>query len=159
MKKDKPEDTRNLNAKYPPSEPCSCEICVKFCHRPGWWTVDEARKAIESGLARYMMLEISPEHKFGVLSPSFKGNEGNYALQIFSGYGCTFLSERLCRLFGTGLQPLECRFCHHERMGEGKKCHLDIEKNWNTETGKRLVVQWGNLTGFWQRQGLSVREK
>lgn len=159
MKKDHTQNNQSISEKYPPSESCSCKICVNFCRRPGWWTVDEAQKAIESGLAGYIMLEISPEHKFGVLSPSFKGNEVNYALQIFSKYGCTFLSDGLCRLFGTGLQPLECRFCHHGRMGEGKKCHLDIEKDWNTEAGKRLIVRWGNITGFWQRQGLSVREK
>jgi anaerobic selenocysteine-containing dehydrogenase len=132
---------------------------MNFCLRPGWWTVDEAVNAIEAGLAGRMMLEISPEQSFGVLSPSFKGNEGNYALQLFSKYGCTFLSNQLCTIHGTGLMPLECRFCHHSRMGLGKKCHHEIEKDWNTEKGKKLIVRWGNMTGFWQRQGLSVTEK
>jgi hypothetical protein len=145
--------------KYPPSEPCSCEICVSYCQRPGWWTVEEARKAIEAGLAKRIMLEISPEFNFGVLSPAFRGNEAAYALQIFSGEGCTFLHNKQCELFGTGLQPLECRYCHHERPGLGEKCHLDIEKDWNTKTGKLLIIKWGKLIKFWERQGLNIVEK
>jgi hypothetical protein len=156
-------DQRNtilkLSEKYLPSEPCSCETCVNYCKRPGWWTVDEASKAMSSGYAHRMMLEISPEFNVGVLSPAFKGNENNYALQLFSNQGCTFLQNGLCELFGTGLQPLECRYCHHSRIGKGIKCHLDIEKDWNTEQGKRLIVRWGNLTGFWQRQNMLMIER
>ena len=149
----------NLYKKYPPSEPCSCEICLSYCHRPGWWTVEEARKAMEAGYAGRMMFELSPERNFGVLSPAFKGNEGNYALQIFSKNGCTFLNHGLCELFGTGLQPLECRYCHHDRKGMGVQCHHDLEKDWKTEKGKRLIVQWGNRTGFWKNQGFEIVEK
>jgi hypothetical protein len=148
-----------LSEKYPPSAPCSCERCVSFCKRPGWWTVDEAEKAIEAGLGGRMMLEVAPEFTFAVLSPAFKGNEGKYALQLYSGQGCTFLKEERCELFGTGNQPLECRFCHHDREGEGQKCHGDIEMEWNTGKAKRLIVRWGNQTGFWQRSGLIMKEK
>lgn len=149
----------NLKVKYQPSEPCSCDICRNYCIRPGWWTVDEAKKAIEWGLAKRMMLEISPERNFGVLSPAFKGNESNFALQIFAKNGCTFLNNGLCELFGTELQPLECRFCHHNRKGLGQACHLDIEKDWKTKQGQILIVKWGNLIGFWRRQGLIFIEK
>jgi hypothetical protein len=145
--------------KYPPSEPCSCDICRSYCERPGWWSVEEARKAVEAGFGMRMMLEIAPEQNFGVLSPAFKGNEGNYSLQVFSKNRCTFLSDGLCELFGTGYQPIECRFCHHDRAGQGKKCHLELEKDWNSESGKRLIVQWGNLIGFWTRQRLRLEEK
>jgi hypothetical protein len=151
---------KTLYEKYPPSEPCSCPICISYClKRPGWWTVEEAEKAIAAGYAKRMMLEISPEHSFGVLSPAFKGNECNYALQILSDQGCTFLMDGLCELFDTGFQPMECRFCHHSRKGHGIKCHSDIEKEWNTIEGKRLIVRWGNITGFWQQQGLVVNER
>ena len=37
---------RSLEEKYPPSEPCACEICRAYCARPGWWTVEEARRAM-----------------------------------------------------------------------------------------------------------------
>ncbi|MDD3859908.1 MAG: hypothetical protein PHW83_06900 [Bacteroidales bacterium] len=128
--------------KYPPSKSCSCEICIGYCNRPGWWTVEEARIALDKGLGSRMMLEIAPNFSFGVLSPAFKGNEGNIALQIFSRNGCTFLQNNLCELHNTGLQPLECRFCHHDRKGEGIKCHLDIEKEWHSEIGQKLVKTW-----------------
>lgn len=143
-----------LARKYPPSSPCICDVCRAYCQRPGWWTVEEAAKAIESGYADRMMMEISPELTFGVLSPAFKGNEGNIAMQIYSRRGCTFFKDGLCELFGTGFQPLECRFCHHSRPGLGRKCHLDIEKDWHSREGQRLVIHWGNLTGFFERQGL-----
>ncbi len=41
----------DLHEKFPPSEPCTCEVCTSYCKRPGWWTVKEARMALESGLA------------------------------------------------------------------------------------------------------------
>ena len=62
----------NLAKRFPPSKPCSCDICLGYCQRPGWWTVEEAAKAIEAGYADRMMLEMSPELTFGVLSPAFK---------------------------------------------------------------------------------------
>ncbi len=135
----------NLRDKYRPSEPCSCDICKSYCLRPGWWTVDEAEKVILSGLSNRIMLEISPERNFGVLSPAFKGNERYYALQLFSRNGCTFYNEGLCELFGTGLQPLECRYCHHDRKGLGLQCHLDIEKDWRTARGQKLIIRWCNI--------------
>ena len=61
-----------LHQKYTPSEPCSCDICVAYCLRPGWWTLEEARKAIEAGYASRMMFEVSPDQ----LSISVK-DQGN----------------------------------------------------------------------------------
>ncbi len=137
----------NLEQKYPSSKPCSCEICLNYCQRPGWWTVDEAARVIDAGYAGRMMLELSPELTFGVLSPAFKGNEGYVALQIFAGQGCTFLWDGRCELHGTDLQPLECRYCHHTRRGLGEQCHSAIEKDWYTEEGQKLVIRWGEITG------------
>ena len=115
MKLNKLKKNLTLKQKYPTSPPCSCDICVNYCKRPGWWTVSEATKAIEAGYANRMMLELSPDKTFGVLSPAFKGNEGTYALQMYSDKNCTFLNDKnLCELFGTDFEPLECRFCHHD---------------------------------------------
>lgn len=141
-------NSKRLEKKYRPSEPCTCKICRNYCQRPGWWTVKEAERAIDLGLEKRMMLEVSPELTFGVISPAFKGCEGNFALQEFSMNGCTFLKEDLCEVFGTFLQPLECRFCHHDRRGEGKNCHLDIEKDWNTYEGQKIVNKWILKTDF-----------
>jgi hypothetical protein len=75
---------KDLREKYQPSEPCSCHVRLGYCLRPGWWTITEAAKAIKAGYAGRMMLEISPEKPFGVLSPAFKGCEtffDQYAIQ------------------------------------------------------------------------------
>jgi len=106
-----------------------------------------------------MMLEVSPQKDFAVLAPAFKGNECNYALQLYSNQGCTFLHNNRCELFGTGIMPLECRFCHHDRLGLGVKCHADIEEEWKSNDAKRLIIRWGNITGFWEKQGLVMVEK
>ena len=98
-----------------------------------------------------MMLEMSLERTFGVLSPAFKGCEVAFATNLYSSRGCTFLNDNRCELFGTGLQPLECRYCHHKRAGLGTRCHTDIEKDWNTSAGRALVVKWCNLTHFFQK--------
>lgn len=137
-----------LRKKFPPSTPCSCSICRNYCIRPGWWLVEEARLAIENGLGNRMMLEISPDRSFGVLAPAFKGNEGLVAMQIYSKNYCTFLVNGLCELFGKDFQPLECRFVHHSRKGQGIMCHSALEKHWNTMAGKKLVNEWIELTNF-----------
>lgn len=136
---------RNLYEKYPPSEPCSCDICKNYCKRPGWWSVNEAAKAIDAGYAKRMMLEVAPELTFGVLSPAFKGCEGSFAVNEFAGAGCNFLKDGLCELHGTGFQPIECLYCHHERAGLGERCHEALEKDWATEKGQQLVSKWINL--------------
>lgn len=139
---------KTLPEKYPPSPPCACEICQGYCARPGWWTVEEAAHAIDAGYAGRMMVEVSPERSFLVLSPAFHGSEGNFALNQHADQGCTFLKDSRCVLHGTGLQPLECRFCHHDRPGEGQVCHADIEADWHTPNGQALVEHWSRQTGF-----------
>lgn len=89
-----------------------------------------------------MMLELSLERGIGVLSPAFKGCEGGIALKEYSSNGCCFFKKGLCELFGTGHEPLECRFCHHERKGRGAKCHEALESGWNTPEGQALVLTW-----------------
>ena len=141
-----------LAERYPPSEPCACETCVGYCRRPGWWTVAEAARALDSGLGPRMMLEMSPDNTFGVLSPAFKGNEGTFAMQHNAVNGCTFLKDDRCELFGNGLQPLECRHVHHTDPGSGARCHAAIERDWDTAAGRELVVRWSKATGFWERK-------
>jgi len=158
MPRTKPKRVKTLAAKYPPSEPCGCETCLSFCQRPGWWTVAEAAGAMEAGYADRMMLELSPERTFGVLSPAFAGNEMNFAMSHNAAHGCNFLKDDLCELHGTGHQPLECRFCHHTRRGLGPECHADLEKDWNTPAGQALVARWARLTGLWERFNLSGTE-
>lgn len=142
-----------LRKKYPPSEPCCCAVCRSYCARPGWWTVEEASRAIEAGYGKRMMLEVSPDLSFGVLSPAFKGCERYYALQEYAKNGCNFLKNGLCELHDTGCEPLECLFCHHLRKGLGRQCHLDLEKDWRTPAGQILVSKWARQ--FMRRDGSS----
>lgn len=131
-----------LVMKYPPSEGCSCNICCGFCRRPGWWSIEQARGAMQKGYSRRMMMEISPEFTFAVLSPAFKGNEGGIAQKTKAYSLCTFLQNGRCELHNTDLFPLECAFCHHDRIGLGQKCHNDLELNWNTRRGQAMVLRW-----------------
>jgi hypothetical protein len=95
-----------------------------------------------------MMLEMSPDFSFGVLSPAFKGCERKFAYNEYASAGCTFFVDDKCALHGTGHQPLECRFCHHHRAGMGPRCHADIEKDWDSAAGRLLIVKWSELVGF-----------
>lgn len=148
----------SLAERFPPSPPCTCAVCRAYCARPGWWTVEEAAAAIEAGLAARMMLELAPDRTFAVLAPAFKGNEVDFAMRRFQHRGCTFLRDNRCELHG-GHQPLECRFCHHDRPGRGPECHAAIGDDWNTPAGRALVVRWARLTGFWDRLGLPPRAR
>lgn len=144
----------SLYERYPPSEPCRCDVCKSYCRRPGWWTVTEAKQAIDAGYGLRMMLEMAPDFTYGVLSPAFRGCEANFALQEFAECGCNFLCDGLCELHHTGLQPLECRFCHHARNGLGTNCHAALERDWHTSAGQNLMIAWAKSTGLWQKYSL-----
>ena len=64
---------KTLIKKYPPSEPCTCDVCLAYCARPGWWTVEEAARALDAGYGNRMMLEVAPELTFGVLVSGIQG--------------------------------------------------------------------------------------
>ena len=133
---------------FTPSPACTCQVCKGYCQRPGWWTVDQVSSAINEGLAGRMMLEVAPDFSFAVLAPSFKGCEGLIAINEFSDEGCNFLTNELCELHGTKLQPLECQVCHHNSPGLGAKCHRELEKQWNSVRSQKIVKEWMLLTNF-----------
>ncbi|MDT3358486.1 MAG: hypothetical protein LIR47_03985 [Spirochaetota bacterium] len=134
--------THPLYAKFPPSPHCSCSICLSYCARPGWPLVEEARSAVEAGMAGRLMLEFSPDFSYGILAPAFRGNEGYFALSLYARQGCTFLQDGKCTICCEPFRPLECRFCHHARTGQGLACHQAIARQWNTSKGKRVVHRW-----------------
>ena len=145
------EDQRTLEQRFPPSEPCGCAFCTACCQRPGWWTVEQAGRAFHAGYWGRMMLEMAPDFGFGVLSPAFRGCEGNFALQEYAQEGCTFLKKGRCALHGTGFEPLECLFCHHDRIGQGPVCHRALEADWDSAAGRRLVSNWIQRAGLLKR--------
>ncbi len=140
---------RALSHKYPPSQPCCCEVCLGYCRRPGWWTVQQAACAVDAGYGPRMMLEVAPERTFGVLAPAFHGCAGTFALQQYAARGCNFLKNDRCELHGTPYHPIECRCCHRDRPGLGPQCHADLEQDWHTPTGRLLVSRWLRQRGLW----------
>lgn len=126
--------------------------CRAFCARPGWWSVEEAVLALEAGYGSRMMFEMAPNLIFGVLAPAFRGCERDFALQQFSRFGCNFFTNGMCELYPTGMMPLECRFCHHSRIGLGKQYHNEIEKEWKLK-GKDFVLKWAKMYGLADRYG------
>lgn len=142
---------RALALQYPPSGPCACETCRRYCSRPGWWTVREAGSAMQAGYGIRMMLEVAPERTFAVLSPAFRGCERSFALNRFAGRGCTFFHDGECELHGTGLPTLECRFCNHARPGFRlePQCHAALEGDWHSPAGRALVTRWTKMFGLW----------
>ena len=138
----------NLFELFPPSPGCDCDICRGYCKRPGWWTVEQAERALNKGYAHRMMMEISPEFDFAVLSPAFYGCEGYVATNEKAENGCNFLKDGLCELHGSDIYPLECAFCHHKRVGQGIICHTFIAREWKTLKGQKLVASWQMLVGF-----------
>jgi hypothetical protein len=103
---------------------------------------------MDAGHGGRMMLEVAPERTFAVLSPAFRGCEGGFAWNEFANRGCCFLQNSRCELHGTGLQPLECRFCHHDRPGQGPLCHADLEADWHSPEGRALVDRWVRKLGL-----------
>ncbi|WP_455381859.1 hypothetical protein [Salinispira pacifica] len=132
----------NLAVRFPPSLPCRCDTCVGYCRRPGWWTVAEARFAIEAGYGGRMAAEPAPDRSYAVLAPATPGREMSISPWKSGLKPCIFFRYGLCVLFGTGLQPLECRFCHHERRGQGLLCHQAIGAEWRSSAGRRLIERW-----------------
>ena len=137
-----------LYEQFPPSSSCGCDTCRNYCRRPGWWTVEQARNAIRAGLAERMMIEVAPEMTFAVISPAFIGCEGFIATNEGAQNGCNFLVGGLCELHGTDFMPLECSFCHHDRVDEGVHCHAALEAEWNTHRGQVVVKRWQKAVNF-----------
>lgn len=142
---------KNIYNRYPHSQSCSCEVCKSFCKRPGWWTPEQTKEIIKVGYYNKIMLEISPELTFGVLSPAFKGCEMNIAINLFKENWCTFYHNGLCDLHNTPYLPLECAFCNHDSKGQGQKCHTDIEQLWKSKENQKIIKEWGEMVGLWER--------
>jgi hypothetical protein len=135
---------RSLSDRFPPSAACTCEVCVAYCARPGWWSVEQAAAALDAVGAR-MMLELSPDRRFAALAPAFRGCEGRVATSAGALAGCTFLVRQRCELFETPHAPLECRFCHHERRHQGRACHDALVDDWRRPAGQAVVGRWQNM--------------
>ena len=139
---EKPVQFDPANIKEPPA--CQCDECKSYCKRPGWYTPDEARAAIEAGLAQRMMCDWweDSEGNIDILGPAIQGYEGRAAPWWPSGW-CTFYHDGQCDVHGTH-KPLECRVAHHAYPPNG--VHGGIAKMWDTSEGRKVVALWEKET-------------
>lgn len=158
MLKSQLEQYQTMSELFPPSASCHFDV-RQSCQRTGWWTVEEAQRAMKNGLSLRMMLDVSPDLSYGVLSPAYRGCEGNVALNSLKKNGCAFDADGSCRLHNTGLQPLECRFCHHTRVDLELKCHEALDWDWRTPQGQALVQAWTKEVGLWIRYKFTRSEQ
>jgi len=121
---------------------CSCEYCRLACEQvPGWFTPEEASKAIDAGYAPRLSAVVERSTGTVAVIPSIVGVEGKY--DIFRPGRCTFLNkEGLCEIHDTGFKPIECR------TGYGCKPSVDyptlefINNEWNSNAGVAVIQKW-----------------
>lgn len=129
---------------------CSCVECCSACKSyPGWMNFEEAKKAIDAGLANKLMLDYyTPDARYGnseniwVLCPAIVGYEGKEAASWPEGK-CTFFKNKKCTIHSSGFKPQQCRstfICKNE--GDDKKAFLPT---WDTPKAKALIEQWRHL--------------
>jgi len=122
---------------------CSCDICKSMCDRPCWPTPEEAKKLIEAGLAKKLMLdywcgtENTPD--IDLISPAVIGYEARKA-PFFPSGKCTFFNEKgLCDIHH--MKPLEGRIADCKTKYE-EDTHYNVACLWNTPEGEAVVALW-----------------
>lgn len=143
-----------IRQKWPATEDCSCDECVGYCERPGWFLPDEVRVAAEYlGLSlremfeRYLVVDwwgggSDIDHHVGILAPGKPSETGRVAsIGFVRGEGCVFLNEDgKCSIHA--VKPHECRLAHHVVVHAGNS-HLEIARVWDGEEGRALIREVG----------------
>jgi hypothetical protein len=115
-------------------------------NRPCWPTPDEARKLIEAGYAKKLMLDwyvASPD--IYVLTPAVVGHEGDLAPSTCMGWPqCCLLKNNRCEIHGE-LKPLMAKHAHHDTEKYGSASLEEIAKLWDNEEGRALIKRWKKL--------------
>lgn len=169
--------TNHMNIAIRDTTPCQCPKCVKLCTRnPGWFTPDEAVRAIATGLADQLMLDwLEPDssynitEKIWVLSPASQNcwgewhsgrkapewtdmhDDGGHLLfggSVWKG-PCIFLHANLCRIHNTDFKPIECRsgrLCVDGNSDDTE--HIEVGKLWNTDAARAIVADWKQKVNY-----------
>lgn len=144
---------------------CSCRDCTSGCLRaPGWFTPEEANKAMDAGRAPQMMLDwMTKENRpprfvknnTYILAPAVLGCEGHLApecdgldalLGLWRKGRCVWLSgDMKCEIHDSGYKPLQCRSATHN--DEEFVDNYQMAVIWDTNEGKATVARWRKLTG------------
>lgn len=144
---------------------CACQKCQSEClHNPGWFTPEEAAKAIAAGYARKLMRDwLEPSSKLGnedriyLLAPAARGCEGDDAPElefdfveiIFNGLSkgrCVFFDKNgRCELYDSGFKPIQCRTALMCGPCDGYQGNYAVAKLWATPEARRLVEKWEKM--------------
>ena len=138
---------------------CDCDKCKGMCKRPCWPTPKEAKKLIDSGYAKRLMLDYwAAEPNIYIVCPALKGYEGKETPYWPSGEkGCTFQdSKGLCEIHDKKLKPIEGRVAHHSEIGNGSglDLHKAVAKLWNSKEGRDIVLLWKQKV--WRKENEKV---
>lgn len=149
---------KQIRKKWPATLPCSCDRCVSYCQRPGWFLPDEIRSlAAHLGLTvkelfdQYLVVDwwggtgkegIPEGTDIGILSPGKPHEHGQLASLGFGVHpaDCIFLKEGKCSIHA--VKPQECRNARHD-VEPAKGQHVAIAKAWQREEGRELLREVG----------------
>lgn len=147
---------------------CTCRECTEACEKnPGWFSPEQADKALMAGHAKKMMLDwldpsskLSNDEEIWILAPAARGFEARKApdmdeMQGGSGpfshlYGdppykgrCVFLENGLCSLHDSGFKPTQCCSALHGQQHKGEwKSNYDMARMWNNPEAQKIVAKW-----------------
>jgi Fe-S-cluster containining protein len=145
---------------------CTCETCISYCRRPGWFTPEEAQMAIASGYGKLLMLDywVSSGDKEDIflLCPANPGYERQSApevslltMALYAAVGtsnplysgCTMLStDNRCGIHA--IKPLECKVAHHAFPDASTGLHEEIAMLWDNDAAQLIVNQWRKHYAF-----------
>lgn len=155
---------------------CNCPRCIELCmNGPGWFTVKEAKLAIQNGYANKLMLDYyfdrDDNKKYYVLSPAIIGFEGKLYTKTddeFSIGKCVLLNDnKLCDIHNSGFKPIQCKTalpCYATNKKYRSSILTDLYNinnilpngmgnntlgyAWDNDGGKKLIEDWKLLVNF-----------
>ena len=119
---------------------CSCTECKDMCRRPCWGTPEDARRLIEAGHARRLMIDYWQgfDSDILILCPAVKGHEGQWAPSCPTG-GCTFqTADGMCEVHP--IKPTEGAVAIHNQYH--KNLHWEMAQSWDNDDGRAVIQLW-----------------
>jgi Fe-S-cluster containining protein len=136
---------------------CSCSKCRSLCSNPGWFTPEEAERAIEAGYADKMMIDyLVGEPNIYILAPASKGCEKDRAPNTDELFGsglsrfvtrgttkgkCVLNKDGLCFIHDTDFKPLQCRSAM-ACEGDVGLDNTQMGEMWRNPEAQALVRRW-----------------
>ena len=146
---------------------CACAKCVDLCRRnPGWFTPQEAAKALAAGLADKLMCDwLEPSNEVGnderifVLAPAADARGGEMAPEWDEMHGggggmfaallgplpykgrCIFFKKDRCAVHDSGFKPRQC-VENFGCDGQIRADNYEMARLWNNEEGRALIATW-----------------